>query len=156
MLGPALTDMFAVEGTWDGDKLTVLARPRSWRTTAFAKCELTGTSERLTGKIDTNKGAIEFIRKKIDAASAVRSMVTDDRCCRVLGCGGQGRNRTSDTVIFSHVLYQLSYLASRTRRFEAVRTSTITCRFDRTGLPSYAVAIPLLPPTNPLIEKEVH
>ena len=24
--------------------------------------------------------------------------------------GGQGRNRTSDTVIFSHVLYQLSYL----------------------------------------------
>lgn len=25
-------------------------------------------------------------------------------------CGAQGRNRTSDTVIFSHVLYQLSYL----------------------------------------------
>ena len=46
--------------------------------------------------------------------------------------GGQGRNRTSDTVIFSHVLYQLSYLASRTRSFEAVRTSTITCQFDRT------------------------
>jgi hypothetical protein len=28
-----------------------------------------------------------------------------------LWSGGQGRNRTSDTVIFSHVLYQLSYLA---------------------------------------------
>lgn len=26
------------------------------------------------------------------------------------GNGAQGRNRTSDTVIFSHVLYQLSYL----------------------------------------------
>ena len=25
--------------------------------------------------------------------------------------GGQGRNRTSDTTIFSRVLYQLSYLA---------------------------------------------
>ena len=25
---------------------------------------------------------------------------------------GQGRNRTADTMIFSHVLYQLSYLAS--------------------------------------------
>ena len=25
--------------------------------------------------------------------------------------GGQGRNRTADTMIFSHVLYQLSYLA---------------------------------------------
>jgi hypothetical protein len=24
---------------------------------------------------------------------------------------GQGRDRTADTVIFSHVLYQLSYLA---------------------------------------------
>jgi hypothetical protein len=26
--------------------------------------------------------------------------------------GGQGQNRTADTVIFSHVLYQLSYLAA--------------------------------------------
>lgn len=26
--------------------------------------------------------------------------------------GGQGRNRTADTVIFSHLLYQLSYLAT--------------------------------------------
>ena len=26
------------------------------------------------------------------------------------GNGAQGRNRTTDTVIFSHVLYQLSYL----------------------------------------------
>ena len=26
------------------------------------------------------------------------------------GDGAQGRNRTTDTVIFSHVLYQLSYL----------------------------------------------
>ncbi len=27
------------------------------------------------------------------------------------GASGQGQNRTADTVIFSHVLYQLSYLA---------------------------------------------
>ena len=26
------------------------------------------------------------------------------------GNGAQGRNRTTDTMIFSHVLYQLSYL----------------------------------------------
>ena len=64
MLGPALTDMFPVEGTWDRDRLTVLARPRTGRTTAFTKCELTGTSERVTGTIDTNKGSIEFVRKK--------------------------------------------------------------------------------------------
>ena len=49
MMGPALTDMFPVEGTWDGDKLTISARPRAGRTTAFAKCELTGTRERMVG-----------------------------------------------------------------------------------------------------------
>jgi hypothetical protein len=64
MLGAALTDMFPVEGTWDGDKLIILARPRTGRTTAFAKCELTATRERMTGTIDTNKGTIEFVRKK--------------------------------------------------------------------------------------------
>ena len=64
MLGAALTDMFPVEGTWDGDKLTIVARPRTGRTTAFAKCELMGTRERMTGTIDTNKGTIEFVRKK--------------------------------------------------------------------------------------------
>jgi len=64
MLGPALTDMFPVEGTWDGDTLTILARPRTGRSTAFAQCELTGTRERMTGTIDTNKGTIEFVRKK--------------------------------------------------------------------------------------------
>ena len=64
MLGAALTDMFPVEGTWNGDELTILARPRKGRSTAFAQCELTGTRERMTGTIDTNKGTIEFVRKK--------------------------------------------------------------------------------------------
>ena len=27
----------------------------------------------------------------------------------ILDCGARGRSRTADTVIFSHVLYQLSY-----------------------------------------------
>ena len=67
MMGPALTDMFPVEGTWDGDKLTISARPRSGRTTAFAKCELTGTRERMVGTIDTNKGTVVFIRKNREA-----------------------------------------------------------------------------------------
>ena len=38
---------------------------------------------------------------------------------RTLECGGQGRNRTSDTRIFSAVLYQLSYLAWK--EFRGVR-----------------------------------
>jgi hypothetical protein len=37
--------------------------------------------------------------------------------------GAQGRNRTTDTVIFSHVLYQLSYLGGRRRNAGAVETS---------------------------------
>ena len=32
------------------------------------------------------------------------------------GDGAQGRDRTTDTVIFSHVLYQLSYLGAEARR----------------------------------------
>src|SRR4051812_41774014 len=32
------------------------------------------------------------------------------------GLGAQGRDRTTDTVIFSHVLYQLSYLGAEARR----------------------------------------
>jgi hypothetical protein len=35
---------------------------------------------------------------------------------RELEVGAEGRNRTADTVIFSHVLYQLSYLGNRTER----------------------------------------
>lgn len=37
-----------------------------------------------------------------------------DACCRlnISKNGAQGRNRTTDTVIFSHVLYQLSYLGT--------------------------------------------
>jgi hypothetical protein len=40
------------------------------------------------------------------AAFSFCRLSTDDR-----RPNGQGQNRTADTVIFSHVLYQLSYLA---------------------------------------------
>ena len=64
MIGPAETDMMPAEGTVDGNKVTLLTRPRTGRTAAFAKCELTITGDRMTGTIDTDKGTIEFIRKK--------------------------------------------------------------------------------------------
>ena len=64
MIGPADTDMMPAEGTVDGDRLTLLTRPRSGRTAAFARCELTGTNERMTGTIDGDKGTIEFVRKR--------------------------------------------------------------------------------------------
>jgi hypothetical protein len=58
--------------------------------------------------------------------------------CFVSDFGGQGRNRTVDTVIFSHVLYQLSYLAPRCAFFEGVRTSTIACWIDPPRAASYS------------------
>ena len=38
----------------------------------------------------------------------VRWQTSENICERARGA--QGRNRTTDTMIFSHVLYQLSYL----------------------------------------------
>ena len=48
-------------GRKQGDLVT---RPRKGRTAAFAKCELTIAGDRMTGTIDTDKGTIEFVRKK--------------------------------------------------------------------------------------------
>jgi hypothetical protein len=64
MIGPAETDMMPAEGTVDGNKVTLVTRPRKGRTAAFAKCELTIAEDRMTGTVDTDKGTIEFVRKK--------------------------------------------------------------------------------------------
>src|SRR5687767_11526108 len=64
MIGPAETDMMPAEGTVDGSKVILRTRPRKGRTAAFAKCDLTITGDRMTGTIDTDKGTIEFVRKK--------------------------------------------------------------------------------------------
>ena len=63
MIGPAETDMMPAEGTVDGTTVTLLTRPRTGRTAAFAKAELTATSEKMTGTMDTDKGTIELVRK---------------------------------------------------------------------------------------------
>ena len=67
MLGPAETDMFPVEGTVSGNTVTLVARPRTGRTTAFATCEVTVEGDRMTGTIDTDKGKIEFVKRKRSA-----------------------------------------------------------------------------------------
>lgn len=64
MIGPAETEMMPAEGTVDGNKVTLLTRPRTGRTAAFAKSELTATADKMTGTIDTDKGSIELIRKQ--------------------------------------------------------------------------------------------
>ena len=65
----------------------------------------------------------------------------ENRCARKSaktkdGNGGQGRNRTTDTRIFSPLLYQLSYLAAGSERVRirparvclVKRSSSVTAR----------------------------
>ena len=58
MIGPAETEMMPAEGTVDGNKVTVLTRPRTGRTAAFAKAELTATTEKMTGTITLTRGPL--------------------------------------------------------------------------------------------------
>ena len=64
MIGPAETDMMPADGTVSGDKLVLTTRPRTGRTAAFAKCEVTVAGDRMTGTIDEGKGKIEFVKRK--------------------------------------------------------------------------------------------
>jgi hypothetical protein len=64
MIGPAETDMMPAKGTVSEDKLIVTPHPRTGRTAAFAKCEVTVTGDRMSGTVDTNKGKIEFVKRK--------------------------------------------------------------------------------------------
>ena len=64
MIGPAETDMMPVEGTVSGNTVALMTRPRTGRTAAFAKCEVTVEGDRMTGTIDTDKGKIEFVKRK--------------------------------------------------------------------------------------------
>ncbi len=64
MIGPADTDMMPIDGTVSGNRVTLATHPRRGRTAAFAKCEVTVAGDRMTGTIDTDKGKIEFVRRK--------------------------------------------------------------------------------------------
>jgi hypothetical protein len=69
-----------------------------------------GTSQRQQEFQFDYPGANRLQRAKYKSGAAHREkkLTSPIRC---LG-GAQGRNRTTDTVIFSHVLYQLSYLGA--------------------------------------------
>src|SRR5712692_4448892 len=58
-----------------------------------------------------------------------------------IGIGAQGRNRTTDTVIFSHVLYQLSYLGARRARGPGRKRRLIETRLGTVQPRPHAVSI---------------
>jgi hypothetical protein len=44
--------------------MILTTHPRAGRTAAFAKCEVTISGDRMSGTIDTDKGKIEFVKRK--------------------------------------------------------------------------------------------
>jgi hypothetical protein len=64
MIGPAETEMMPAKGTVSDDKMILTTHPRAGRTAAFAKCEVTISGDRMSGTIDTDKGKIEFVKRK--------------------------------------------------------------------------------------------
>ena len=63
-VGPDENDPIPVDGTIKGDKLTLKTHPQPGRTVAFDRCDLTVSSDKMAGTIDTDKGKIEFLRTK--------------------------------------------------------------------------------------------
>jgi len=61
-VGPDENDPIPVTGSLKGNKLTIKTSPQEGRTVAFDKCELTVSSDKMAGTIDTDKGKIEFVR----------------------------------------------------------------------------------------------
>ena len=59
---------------------------------------------------------------RLTLAVPAPAIVSTDDCQN----GAQGRNRTADTVIFSHVLYQLSYLGIRQDGWARQRRRSLT------------------------------
>ena len=78
MIGPAETEMMPAKGPVSEDKLILTTHPRTGRTAAFEKCEVTITGERMSGTTDDNKAKIEFV-KRARSAPPKRSLVEPRR-----------------------------------------------------------------------------
>jgi len=61
-IGPSEADPIPVDGSVKGSHVTLRTHPQEGRTVAFAQCDLTLNGDRMTGRIDTDKGTIEFVR----------------------------------------------------------------------------------------------
>src|SRR5262245_5041792 len=94
----------------------VQARRRSGPHSVFdryaivSESDLTEAGLKLNDFMGTISGTIGTIRAEVHPPRAVNDGVINHLN------GAEGQNRTADTVIFSHVLYQLSYLGTSGRR----------------------------------------
>jgi len=63
-VGPDENDPIPVNGTLQGNRLTIKTSPQPGRTVAFDKCDLIVSGDKMAGAIDTDKGKIEFVRRR--------------------------------------------------------------------------------------------
>lgn len=61
-VGPSENDPIPISGVLKGDKLTIKTSPQPGRTVAFNECEVTMNRDKMVGRIDNDKGTIEFVR----------------------------------------------------------------------------------------------
>jgi hypothetical protein len=63
-LGPSDNDPIPITMVLKGNELTITTHPQPGRTVAFHQCEVTVNGEKMAGNIDTDKGTIEFVKKR--------------------------------------------------------------------------------------------
>ncbi len=63
-VGPSETDPIPITGTVEKNKLTLKTHPQPGRTVAFEECVVTVGHEKMEGKIDSDKGTIDFVRSR--------------------------------------------------------------------------------------------
>jgi hypothetical protein len=61
-LGPSESDPIPISITLSKRTLTIWTHPQPGRNVAFARCDVRVGRDRMTGKIDFDKGTIEFVR----------------------------------------------------------------------------------------------
>ena len=61
-VGPSKDDPIPVDGTLNGNKLTLNTHPQPGRNVAFATCEVRVRGNKMAGTIDKDKGKITLVR----------------------------------------------------------------------------------------------
>jgi hypothetical protein len=63
-LGPSESDPIPISIALNKHRLTIWTHPEPGRNVAFARCDVKVGKDRMRGKIDLDKGTIEFVRAK--------------------------------------------------------------------------------------------
>ena len=71
-LGPSEADPIPITLALRQNKLTIWTHPQPGRNVEFARCDVTVEGDKMSGTIDSDKGAIEFTRTSHEPPPAVK------------------------------------------------------------------------------------